>query len=499
MQKYILIIDEGTTSTRACLLSKDGNLVAQASEAFEQRYPQPGWVEHDAEEIWSQVQKTVQDVIQKSQIKPSEIAGLGITNQRETVVAWDRETGRVLAPAVVWQCRRTAKMCEKLKPYAKKIQRQTGLLLDPYFSATKMRWLLENSKDVAQAQKQNRLCFGTIDSFLIFKMTQGKSFMTDVSNASRTMLMDLTKGEWSTELLKLFKVHRTDLPEIRASNSNYGIVTALKCLGNSQIPIHGVLGDQQAALFGQAGFSIGDAKCTFGTGSFILFNTGSKKVYSRSRLLTTVAWQLEGQKLTYALEGGAFVCGAAVQWLRDGMEFIKKSSEVEKLALSVQDSDGVEFVPALTGLGAPYWEPHATGLMTGLTRGTTKAHLARATLEAMALQNVDILIAMERDLGKKLKSLRVDGGATANSLLLQIQSNYLEKKVVRPVELETTAFGVGLMAGLGVGLWKNMASLEKLWKSQQTFEPELSKTKVKERLKRWQDSVRAVQFLAKQK
>lgn len=494
MSEYVLVIDEGTTSTRACLLGLNGSLVAQSSEPFEQHFPQPGWVEHDAEEIWMKVKKTIEDILKKGRVQAQQVKCIGITNQRETVVAWDRHTARPLAKAIVWQCRRTASLCAKLKSNEKKIQRKTGLVLDPYFSGTKMRWLLENNSEVKQARKDGRLCFGTIDSFLIFKLTQGKSFFTDVSNASRTMLMNLDTLQWDEDLLRLFKVPRECLPAIRPSNDDFGHVTALEN-GPFNIPIHGVLGDQQAALFGQAGFQQGDVKCTFGTGSFILFNTGSKKVYSKQRLLTTVAWQLKNQKPSYALEGGAFVCGAAVQWLRDGLNIIQSSGEVESLAASVSDSGGVEFVPALTGLGAPHWNSEAKGLITGLTRGSTKAHIARATLEAMALQNVDILKVMERDLGRKLKALRVDGGATQNSLLLQLQSDYLQREVIRPQELETTALGVGLMAGLGAGLWKNLDELKKLWKPSQSFRPKLSTKKVKDRILSWDKAIKAAKSI----
>lgn len=490
MAGYILVIDEGTTSTRACLLSKNGQLIEQSSEPFEQHFPKPGWVEHNAEEIWDKVKKTIFDVLQKAQVQPQQILCLGITNQRETVVAWDKHTGRPLTNAIVWQCRRTSHICRKLAPHRKKIHLKTGLMLDPYFSGSKMRWLLENNSEVRQARKEGRLCLGTIDSFLVFKLTQGHSFLTDVSNASRTLLMNLDTLNWDEELLKMFKVPRECLAEIKSSNENFGFVTAFN-QWSTKIPIHGILGDQQAALFGQVGFDQGDVKCTFGTGSFILFNTGSKKVYSKQGLLTTVAWKLKNGKVFYALEGGAFICGAAVQWLRDGLNIVDSSKDIEALASSVADSGGVEFVPALSGLGAPYWSPEARGLISGLSRGSTRAHLARATLEAMALQNVDILRLMEKDLGRGLKNLRVDGGATQNSLLLQIQSDYLQREVIRPQELETTALGVGFMAGLGLGIWKNLEDLKKIWKTSRTFKPTLSKKKVQERVLSWKRSVEA--------
>lgn len=487
-EKFILVIDQGTTSTRSCLISTEGLMIAQSSLPFQQHYPQPGWVEHDAEEIWKSVLHTMKSVLEKAQVKPEQVATIGLTNQRETVVAWDPETGKPLHKAIVWQCRRTAKICEGLKRQEKKLTKITGLLADPYFSATKIQWLIENVPTIARLQKNDKVHFGTMDSFLIFKLTGGKTFATDVSNASRTMLMDLNTLKWSPELLKLFKTTAKALPEIKASNAHFGMTSGLPDFPDG-VCITGVLGDQQAALFGQAGFAPGEVKCTFGTGSFILFNTGIKKIASKARLLTTVAWQLEKTKPIYAIEGGAFVCGAAVQWLRDGLGVISRSSEVEELALTVPDSGGVEFVPALTGLGAPYWNPHAKGVISGITRGTTKAHLARATLEAMALQNLEIIIAMEKDTGRKTKALKVDGGATANSLLLQIQSDYLGAKVIRPQELETTAFGAGLMAGLGAGIWKNLKELEVLCKSQRSFTPKMRSSEVKKRLVSWRRAV----------
>lgn len=490
MKKYILSIDQGTTGSTAILMGTDGLIASQASVEYEQIYPKPGWVEHNAYHIWESVEKAAIAALTQVKAHPEDIVAIGITNQRETVMAWEKSTGRLLHNAIVWQCRRTTSMCAGLrKKWAVKIKNKTGLILDPYFSGSKIRWLIENVKEVKDAQKRNNICFGTVDTFLMWKLSNGKIFSTDVSNASRTMLMNIKTDNWDDELLKLFKVKRENLPEIKSSSGIFGKSAELSFLP-AQVPISGVAGDQQAALFGQTCFSAGDAKCTFGTGSFILMNTGDKILKSKSGLLTTVAWKLGNNKTQYALEGGAFICGAAVAWLRDGLKLFTKSSDIEKLALQVNDTNGVEFVPALTGLGAPYWKPEARGEITGLTRGITNSHIARATLEALALQNSDILLAMQKDLKRKIRTLKVDGGASANNLLMQLQSNYLDTKVVRPQQIETTAIGAAYLAGLGIGIWKDLKEIQKIWKIDETFTPKLSKKQILERQKKWIKAVK---------
>lgn len=486
MSQYILAIDQGTTSSRACIIDKNGLLISEARESFKQIFPQPGWVEHDPEDIWYSTQRSIRLVLEKAKIKGREIAAIGITNQRETVVVWDSETGKAAYNAIVWQCRRTTVLCEKLKKAKKEklISKKTGLVLDPYFSGTKLQWIFQNSPEAKKLLKTNTAKAGTIDSFLLWKLTQGQSHKTDVSNASRTMLMNIHTQAWDPELLKLFKVPGSVLPEICASNDYFGETRGLGFLPDG-IPITGMIGDQQAALFGQTCFKVGDTKCTFGTGSFILMNSGRKAVLSKNKLLTTVAWKLKAEPITYALEGGAFVCGAAVQWLRDGLGLFENSADIEDLAESVESSQGVEFVPALTGLGAPHWRPEARGVICGLTRGTTKAHIARATLEAMALQNVEILNTMQKDLGKKMRSVKVDGGAAANNLLMQMQANYCGSVVVRPENLETTALGAAFMAGLGAGYWQSLKEIEQIWKTDRSFDVEMSSKQRQQRLQRW--------------
>lgn len=489
--QYIIAIDQGTTSTRTCVINHAGSLVAEVRETYRQIFPQPGWVEHHPEDIWSSTLSTMKKAIEKARIQGSQVAAIGITNQRETVMLWDRHTGKPVYNAIVWQCRRTQSLCEKLKKagHEKIIQKKTGLVLDPYFSATKIQWILNNVPGAKEKAKSGALAAGNVDTFLLWRLTQGNSHKTDVSNASRTMLMDIHKAWWDEDLLKIFQVPASVLPEIAPSSGEFGRTKGLGFLPDG-IPISGIAGDQQAALFGQACFNVGDVKCTFGTGSFILLNTGEKALRSKSKLLTTIAWKLPGEEITYAVEGGAFVCGAAVQWLRDGLGLFEKSSDVESLAQSVQDSGGVEFVPALTGLGAPHWKPDARGLISGLTRGTTKAHIARATLEAMALQNADIILAMQKDLGKKLKSIKVDGGASANNLLMQMQADYVGVNVVRPELIETTSMGAAYLAGLGVGLWKDQKEIEKVWKKNHEFRSAMKPATRKSRLESWHEAVR---------
>jgi glycerol kinase len=488
MSHYIMSIDQGTTGSTVSIIDPAGHIKTKVDRDFPQNFPKPGWVEHDPEDIWDSVLYCIRTALESTQIDSSRIAAIGITNQRETVMAWERSTGRPIGKAIVWQCRRTTDMCKKLKTKENMIRKKTGLVLDPYFSATKMRWLLENNSEASRLMKLGNLRFGTVDAFLISRLTGGRSYFTDHSNASRTMLYNLAKGAYDSDLLKLFKINEDALPVILESNGHFGTTVKVPSLMDG-IPIHGVLGDQQAALFGQMGFVKGDAKITFGTGSFLLFNTGHTIVASKKGLLSTVAWKLKNQKLVYALEGGAFVCGAAVQWLRDGLEIIQKSSDVEKLAKSVSDSGGVEFVPSLTGMGAPYWKPEARGVISGLTRGSTKAHIARATLEGMALQNVDILEVMRTESKAKLSRVRVDGGATENALLMQIQSDYLGIPVEVPSNIETTSAGAAFMAGLGVGVWKDLKSLSSINPLQKKFSPQITSVFRKKRLQTWHRAV----------
>jgi glycerol kinase len=493
MSRYIIAIDQGTTSTRSALVNQAGGLVGQNNEDFRQIFPKPGWVEHDPEDIWRTTLNTLKKTLEQTRIEGSQIAGIGITNQRETVVVWDRKTGQPIYNAIVWQCRRTQDMCEKLKRNNKEkmVTKKTGLVIDPYFSGTKIQWILKNVPGAKERARRGELAAGTIDTFLLWRLTGGESHKTDVSNASRTMLMNIHTGWWDDELMKLLEVPESLLPEIAPSSGEFGKTKGLGFLPDG-IPIAGIAGDQQAALFGQTCFETGDSKCTFGTGSFILLNTGNKAVASKAKLLTTIAWKLKDQKMVYALEGGAFVCGAAVQWLRDGLQFFQHSSEVEQLAASVNSSEGVEFVPALTGLGAPHWNAEARGVIWGLTRGTTKAHVARATLEAMALQNVDILAAMQKDLGKRLKSIKVDGGASANNLLMQLQADYAATDVVRPQIVESTVLGAAYLAGLGVGLWKNTDEIKKIWKADRSFKVEMKSKDRTDRLTRWAQALKRV-------
>ena len=490
MSKYILSIDQGTTSSRVCLFDKSGSLVDQEQKEFTQIFPKPGWVEHNPEEIWSSVIFCLKEILKKYNSK--DIDSIGITNQRETIVAWNKETGIPIYNAIVWQCRRTAKLCAQLKPFEKKLNKITGLLLDPYFSGTKIRWMFNEVPMAKVLLKQKKLVVGTIDSFLVWKLTKGKVHATDVTNASRTLLMDLKTRNWSPECLKILKIPKEILPEIKPCNDFFGTVDCAELSGLIQTPIaiHGVAGDQQAALFGQTCFQKGSAKCTFGTGSFILFNTGHSIATSKKGLLTTLAWELKGEKPSYALEGGAFNCGSVIQWLRDNLNLLTQSKDIEEIAGSVGSAEGVEFVPALTGMGAPYWKEKATGLIHGLTRKTTKAHLLYATLESLALQNVDIFKVMQLETKSKLKFLKVDGGASKNNLLMQLQSDYLNVPVKRSKIAETTAVGVAFIAGLGSGFWLSKNELEKLWQEDREFKPQRNKKELSARYRSWQDAIR---------
>lgn len=468
--KYILALDQGTTSSRAILFNHDGGIVATAQKEFRQIFPKPGWVEHDAQEIWATQAGVASEVLHKARAKAADIGAIGITNQRETAVVWDRRTGKPICNAIVWQDRRTASICDKLRAQKldKVIQRKTGLVVDAYFSATKVQWILQNVKGAKARAAKGELAFGTIDSWLLWNLTGGKVHATDVSNASRTMLYDIRKGTWDEELLKIFGVPRSMLPEVRDSSGEFGTTSLL----GGAIPIAGIAGDQQSALFGQICTKPGMVKNTYGTGCFMLMNTGTKPINSKNKLLTTVAWRING-RTEYALEGSVFMAGATIQWLRDGLGIIRKSADVEALAASVSDTDGVYLVPAFAGLGAPHWDAYARGTLVGMTRGTTAAHIARAALEGIALQVMDILKAMEADAGIKLKELRVDGGASVNNLLMQLQCDLLGVPVVRPKVNETTALGAACLAGLAVGYWKNLADIAKHWQVDRKFKPSM--------------------------
>jgi glycerol kinase len=486
--KLILALDQGTTSSRAIVFNHDGEIVNVSQKSFEQIFPKPGWVEHDPNEIWSSQMSVTAEVIAKVGISGKEIAAIGITNQRETTIVWDRETSKPIYNAIVWQDRRTSKYCDALKAegHGDMIKEKTGLVLDAYFSATKLKWILDNVEGARDKAEQGKLCFGTVDTWLIWKLTRGKMFMTDVSNASRTMLLNIHTMEWDQELLNLFDIPQSILPEIKQSSEVYGVTSTT--LFSTKIPIAGVAGDQQAALFGQLCINPGMVKNTYGTGCFMLMNTGKKPVYSKNNLLTTVAWKMNG-KTTYALEGSVFVGGAAVQWLRDGAKMIDAAHEIEELAASVPDNGGVYFVPALTGLGAPYWDQYARGAIVGITRGTTNAHIARATLEGIAYQVYDLAKAMEADFEKKGIELRVDGGAVANNLLMQFQSDLFNFKVIRPKTLETTALGAAYLAGLAIGYWDSVDELQKQWTIDREFSPEMPRDTVTELVKNWDKAV----------
>lgn len=486
--KLILALDQGTTSSRAILFNHDGAIVDVSQKPFEQIFPKPGWVEHDPNEIWSSQISVAAEVIAKKGISGKEIAAIGITNQRETTIVWDRETSEPVYNAIVWQDRRTSQYCDELKAkgHIDRIKQKTGLVLDAYFSATKLKWILDNVKGAREKAEQGKLCFGTVDTWLIWKLTRGKMFMTDVSNASRTMLLNIHTLEWDEELLQLFNIPKAILPEVKQSSEIYGETATT--LFSTKIPIAGVAGDQQAALFGQLCTEPGMVKNTYGTGCFMLMNTGEKPVYSNNNLLTTIAWKINGVT-TYALEGSVFVGGAAVQWLRDGAKMINSAEEIEALAASVPDNGGVYFVPALTGLGAPYWDQYARGAIFGITRGTTDAHIARATLEGIAYQVYDLVKAMEADAGTKGKELRVDGGAVANNLMMQFQADIFGFKVIRPKTLETTALGAAYLAGLAVGYWESVDDLQEQWSIDRVFSPEMSQDTTTELIQNWEKAI----------
>ena len=471
MKKYILTLDQGTTSSRAILFSHEGKIVSLAQREFTQFYPKPGWVEHDPMEIWSTQASVITEAILKENLKAEEIAAIGITNQRETTVVWDRETGIPVYNAIVWQDRRTSEYCDRLKQKKldKLIQQKTGLVLDAYFSATKVQWILNNVEGARKKGEEGKLAFGTIDSWLIWNLTEGKLHITDVSNASRTMLFNINTLEWDEELLKLFEVPKSMLPQVRSSSELYG-ETSGKLLG-TKVPIAGIAGDQQAALFGHICNKPGMVKNTYGTGCFMLMNIGEKPIESKNNLITTIAWKI-GDKVEYAFEGSIFIAGAVVQWLRDELKLISSAAEVEELASQVADSGGVYIVPAFAGLGAPYWNQQARGTIVGITRGTNKNHFSRAALESIAFQTMEVLKAMESDSGIEIKELRVDGGATKNNLLLQFQADILNTTVVRPEIIEITAIGAAYLAGLAVGFWKNIDEIQQQWKIDKSFQPD---------------------------
>ncbi|MBL9015894.1 MAG: glycerol kinase GlpK [Myxococcales bacterium] len=486
--RHVIAIDQGTTGSTVLVLDEQLQVKGRGYKEFRQIYPKPGWVEHDPEDIWGSVTAALGQAL--AGIAPSSIAAVGITNQRETAILWDRKTGAPVHNAIVWQDRRTADRCAQLKASGKeeRVKQLTGLTLDPYFSGTKIHWMLNNVEGLATRARAGEIAFGTVDSYLVSRLTGGAVHATDVTNASRTLLLDLHSLAWSDELLEIMGVPRALLPAVLPSSGPIGQTRGVPGLPDG-IPIAGIAGDQQSALFGQACFAPGDAKCTYGTGAFILMNTGDKAVASKSGLLTTVAWQLSTGELRYALEGSAFIAGAAVQWLRDGLQFFSSAKEIEGLAASVPDSAGVIVVPAFAGLGAPHWRPEGRGAIMGLTRGTTRAHIARATLEGIALQNVDILRAMERDSGRPLTVLKVDGGASANDLLMQFQSDVLGVEISRPELVETTALGAAFLAGLGTGVWKDQAEVTTTWREQKRFKPTTDRAAVAEHLKRWDAAV----------
>lgn len=487
---YILALDQGTTSSRAIIFDHSGTIVAVAQKEFKQYFPQPGWVEHDADEIWSSQFSVMAEVIAKSDLKMDQLAGIGITNQRETTIVWDRETGKPLGNAIVWQDRRTAAYCDTLKEkgYEKLIRQKTGLVIDAYFSATKLKWLLDNVHGARDRAIHGQLAFGTVDSWLIWKLTGGKKHITDFSNASRTMLLNIHSGKWDEELLSVFDIPKSLLPEVRPSSEIYGSTDTEVLQAN--IPIAGIAGDQQAALFGQMCTQPGMVKNTYGTGCFMLMNTGDQAVISSNNLLTTIAWKLH-DKIEYALEGSIFIAGAVVQWLRDGLQIIRSSAEVEALATQVEDTNGVYMVPAFAGLGAPHWNQHARGSLFGITRGTTNAHIARAALESIAYQTTDVLKAMEADSGIAIRELRVDGGATINNILMQFQADVLQVDVVRPKVYETTALGAAYLAGLAIGYWASVEEIQRQWQVDARFSPTMPHEKVSELQQGWHRAVKA--------
>lgn len=489
MKKYILALDQGTTSSRAIVFDHDGKICSVAQKEFTQYFPKPGWVEHNPNEIWSSQASVIAESISAIDINGLDIAGIGITNQRETTIVWDVDTEEPIYNAIVWQDRRTADYCDKLKAEGliDTIRKKTGLIIDAYFSGTKIKWILDNVPGARQRAEQGKLRFGNVDSWLVWRLTRGEVHVTDVTNASRTMLFNINTLKWDADLLKLLDIPISMLPEVKTSSEVYGHTKTT--IFAHEVPISGIAGDQQAALFGQMCIEPGAIKNTYGTGCFVMLNTGEKPVKSENNLLTTIAWKI-GDKINYALEGSIYVGGSVVQWLRDGLCCIKSSSEIEELAASVPDSGGVFFVPALTGLAAPYWDQHARGTIIGITRGTTTAHIARAALDGIAFQTYDIARAMAKDMGAPLTELKVDGGASRNNLLMQYQANLLGIKVVRPKITETTALGAAYLAGLAVGFWKDLEEIKQQWQVERTFEPVPDNEEIAAAKQGWADAVR---------
>ena len=485
MKKYILALDQGTSSSRAIIFDHLGTPLHVCQKEFTQHFPRPGWVEHDPMEIWDSEREVMLGVLAKGGIEASELAAVGITNQRETTVVWDARTGKPVYNAIVWQDRRTSEYCDSLKALGltEKIRDKTGLLIDAYFSGTKIRWILENVEDAQDLARQGLLRFGTIDSWLIWNLTGGRVHCTDVSNASRTMLFNIHTLKWDEELLALLGIPASMMPQVRSSSEVYGTCDLL-----GGVPVAGAAGDQQAALFGQMCTEPGEVKNTYGTGCFLLMNSGPKAITSQNQLLTTIAWKI-GDRVDYALEGSVFVAGSIVQWLRDGLGLVKQSSDIEALAMQVPDNGGVYLVPALTGLGAPYWDPYAKGTITGITRGTNAAHIARAALEGIAFETMDVVSAMRRDAGISLRSLKVDGGASRNNLMMQFQADILGTDVVRPVVTETTALGASYLAGLAVGFWGSIDELKAQWKAERVFTPSASAEIVSRAVEGWKEAI----------
>lgn len=486
MKDYIVALDQGTSSSRAIIFDRNGVACAVRQKEFTQHFPQPGWVEHDPMEIWATESSVVTEAVSSLGLSGDDIAAIGITNQRETTIVWDAATGKPVCNAIVWQDRRTSAYCDTLKAagHTGMIRSKTGLIIDAYFSGTKIRWILENVPGAREKAERGELRFGTVDSWLVWNLTGGRAHITDVTNASRTMLFNINTLEWDDELLNLLDIPRSMMPQVKSSSEVYGFTSLL----GDVIPVSGIAGDQQAALFGQMCTAPGDVKNTYGTGCFLLMNTGEKPIMSENQLLTTIAWKI-GDKVNYALEGSVFVAGSVVQWLRDGLGIIRSSSEVEALASSVPDNGGVYFVPALTGLGAPYWDQYAKGSINGITRGTTAAHIARAALEGIAFQTMDIVSAMEKDAGVRLGELKVDGGASRNNLLMQFQADIVGAKVIRPEVTETTALGAAYLAGLAIGFWNDIDEIRKQWKAERVFNPSAADSRIEEIKEGWRQAV----------
>ena len=488
MEKFIMALDQGTTSSRALIFDQQGNIRSMAQKEFQQIFPQLGWVEHDPNEIWSSQVAVAAEAMSKIGINGQNLQAIGITNQRETTIVWDRNTGEPIYNAIVWQDRRTSSLCDDLraKGYTETIRQKTGLVIDAYFSGTKVKWILDNVPEAREKANRGELAFGTVDTWLVWKLTRGRTHVTDVTNASRTMLFNITTLTWDKELLDLLQIPESILPRVASSSEVYDLTNTT--FFASKVPIAGIAGDQQAALFGQMCTKQGMVKNTYGTGCFILMNTGKKPFLSKNNLITTVAWQVKGETY-YALEGSIFIGGAVVQWLRDGLGIIKSSAEVEELALQVPDNGDLYLVPSFTGMGAPHWDQYARGLMVGISRGTTRAHIARAALESIAFQTLDVLDVMVKDTGINLTELRVDGGASANNLLMQFQSDVLRINVVRPKTIETTAMGAAYLAGLATGYWKSIEEIASLWQLDRTFNPNMPPETLQKMKEKWADAV----------